>query len=285
MSSAADIAQSEAPPRGESASVQPDTGLLPVGSTRELPVVLISSRRLNRALDNAVGLTLLIVCAPVMVVIAVLVGATSRGPAIFRQSHVGFGAQSFEVLKLRTMANGTHAEVLDDPELPRLCEANDFKLPGNDPRITRSGRFLRRMSLDELPQLVNFLRGQMSLVGVRPLLQRELQIRSRHDRELYAHRRPGLTGLWQVEGRSTVGDTGRIELDRRHLEGWSVRSNVKILLRTPVQCSSVTAPTEGIPAWLNFLPHFRCNRRFFESGWLFRNFTCLDPLQAGSAPS
>jgi lipopolysaccharide/colanic/teichoic acid biosynthesis glycosyltransferase len=196
-------------------------------------VVLISSRRLSRALDIAVGLPLLIVCAPLMLVIAVLVRATSHGPAIFRQSRVGLGAQSFEVLKFRTMDDGTHDHVLNDPDLRRSYETNDFKLPSDDPRITRVGRFLRRTSLDELPQLVNVLRGQMSLVGVRPLLPQELQIRSRHDRELYAHHRPGLTGLWQIEGRSTVGDSDRIELDRRYLEGWSVRSNVKILLRTP----------------------------------------------------
>jgi exopolysaccharide production protein ExoY len=158
---------------------------------------------------------------------------TSHGPAIFRQSRVGLGAQSFEVLKFRTMDDGTHDHVLNDPDLRRSYETNDFKLPSDDPRITRVGRFLRRTSLDELPQLVNVLRGQMSLVGVRPLLPQELQIRSRHDRELYAHHRPGLTGLWQIEGRSTVGDSDRIELDRRYLEGWSVRSNVKILLRTP----------------------------------------------------
>jgi exopolysaccharide production protein ExoY len=229
MSSAADIAQSVAPPRREPVAVQP----LPVRSATELPVVVISSRRLSRVLDIAVGLALLTVCAPVIIVIAALVGVASRGPAIFRQSRVGLGAQSFEVLKFRTMANGTHAEVLNDPELRLLYETNDFKLPSDDPRITRVGRFLRRTSLDELPQLVNVLRGQMSLVGVRPLLPQELQIRSRHDRELYAHHRPGLTGLWQVAGRSTVGDTDRIELDRRYLEGWSVRSNVKILLLTP----------------------------------------------------
>ena len=196
-------------------------------------MVSISSRRLSRALDIAIGLASLILCAPVMVVIAVLIRVTSRGPVIFRQSRVGLGAQSFEMLKFRTMANGTHAEVLNDPELRLLYELNDFKLPSDDPRITRVGRFLRRTSLDELPQLVNVLKGEMGLVGVRPLLPNELQIRSGHDRELYAHHRPGLTGLWQVAGRSTVGDTDRIELDRRYLEDWSVRSNFKILLRTP----------------------------------------------------
>lgn len=224
---------SNAPPARESKSVQPDNGSLPVRSATDLPVVSISSRRLNRALDIAIGLASLILCAPVMVVIAVLIRVTSRGPVIFRQSRVGLGAQSFEMLKFRTMANGTHAEVLNDPELRLLYELNDFKLPSDDPRITRVGRFLRRTSLDELPQLVNVLKGEMGLVGVRPLLPNELQIRSGHDRELYAHHRPGLTGLWQVAGRSTVGDTDRIELDRRYLEDWSVRSNVKILLRTP----------------------------------------------------
>jgi lipopolysaccharide/colanic/teichoic acid biosynthesis glycosyltransferase len=206
---------------------------LPVRPTTELPVVLISSRRLSRVLDIAVGLPLLIVCAPLMLVIAVLVKATSRGPVIFRQSRVGLGAESFEVLKFRTMANGTHAEVLDDPELRRLYEANDFKLPSDDPRITRVGRFLRRTSLDELPQLVNVLRGQMSLVGVRPIEYEQLALRSPYDQALYHHHKPALTGLWQVEGRSAYRDSHRVDLDRRCLEQWSVRSNLKILLRTP----------------------------------------------------
>ena len=220
-------------PNGESSPIQPKIKLLSSVQTIELPVVSIGSRRLIRAFDVVVGLVSLILCSLLMVIIAVLVKATSRGPVIFRQSRVGRGAQTFKVFKFRTMADGTHAEVLDDPELRLLYELNDFKLPSDDPRITRVGRFLRRTSLDELPQFVNVLRGQMSLVGVRPLLPQELQLRSGHDRELYAHHRPGLTGLWQVEGRSTVGDTDRVDLDRRHLEEWSVLSNAKILLRTP----------------------------------------------------
>ena len=231
--SAANIAQGEAPSHVELASVQPDTGLLPAGPTRELPVVLISSRRLNRVLDIVVGLASLILCAPVMAVIAVLVRVTSRGPVIFRQSRVGRGGESFEVLKFRTMANGTHAEVLDDPELRLLYELNDFKLPSDDPRITRVGRFLRRTSLDELPQLVNVLKGEMGLVGVRPIEYDQLALRSRHDQALYHHHKPALTGLWQVEGRSAYRNTHRVDLDRRCLEQWSVRSNLKILARTP----------------------------------------------------
>ena len=224
---------SNAPPARESKSVQPDNGSLPVRSATDLPVVSISSRRLSRALDIAIGLASLILCAPVMVVIAVLIRVTSRGPVIFRQSRVGLGAQSFEMLKFRTMANGTHAEVLNDPELRLLYELNDFKLPSDDPRITRVGRFLRRTSLDELPQLVNVLRGQMSLVGVRPIEYEQLALRSPYDQALYHHHKPALTGLWQVEGRSTYRDSHRVDLDRRCLEQWSVRSNLKILLRTP----------------------------------------------------
>ncbi|WP_395156886.1 sugar transferase [Ilumatobacter sp.] len=201
--------------------------------TLDLPSVTVTSRRISRAIDVVAATILLVVSAPVMAVIALLVKLTSPGPAIFRQQRVGLGGELFEVLKFRTMANGTHAAVLDDPELRALYELNDFKLASDDPRITKIGRFLRRTSLDELPQLVNVLRGQMSLVGVRPLLQNELELRSRHDRDLYVHHRPGLTGLWQIEGRSSVGATDRIKLDRSYLENWSVRSNVKILLRTP----------------------------------------------------
>jgi lipopolysaccharide/colanic/teichoic acid biosynthesis glycosyltransferase len=220
-------------PSMELASVQPDAGPLLSSQTTELPVVSMGSRRLNRALDIMFGLALLILFAPLMLVIAVLVGVTSHGPAIFRQSRVGLGAESFEVLKFRTMANGTHAEVLDDPELRLLYEANDFKLPSDDPRITRFGRFLRRTSLDELPQFVNVLKGEMSLVGVRPIEYDQLALRSPYDQALYHNHRPALTGLWQVEGRSAYRDSHRVDLDRRCLEQWSVRSNLKILLRTP----------------------------------------------------
>ena len=187
-----------------------------------------------RCIDLVVALVSLVLISPIALVVSVLIAATSRGPAIFRHERVGRGGELFEVLKFRTMVDGTHLAVLDDPFARRLYEANDFKLRPDDARITKVGRWLRKTSLDEIPQLVNVLRGEMSLVGVRPLLERELALRPELDQQLYHRRLPGLTGLWQVGGRSTVGDHDRVTLDREYLQSWSVRSNVGILLRTPL---------------------------------------------------
>jgi len=187
-----------------------------------------------RVIDVVGAIVLLLLTAPLTVVIAAAVTSTSRGPVIFRQRRVGLGGRMFEVLKFRTMAEGTHAAVLEDPFARRLYESNGFKLRPDDPRITKVGRFLRKSSLDELPQLVNVLRGEMSLVGVRPLLEHELGLRPDGDQTLYRAHLPGLTGLWQVGGRSMVGDHDRLALDREYLETWSVRSNLSILLRTPL---------------------------------------------------
>ena len=171
---------------------------------------------------------------PVSILIGVAIRTTSHGPVFFRQQRVGLAGQMFEVWKFRTMADGTHNEVLNDPEARRLYESNDFKLPADDHRITSVGRFLRKTSLDEVPQLVNVFRGDMSLVGVRPLLKPELELRSSEDQALYRAHLPGLTGLWQIGGRSTVGDHDRLRLDREYLQNWSVRSNLAILVRTPL---------------------------------------------------
>ena len=184
---------------------------------------------------DVVGATVgLVLALPLSILIAVAIKATSRGPILFRQPRAGFGGCLFDVLKFRTMADGTHAAVLNDPVARQQYESNDYKLPPNDHRITSVGRFLRKTSLDEVPQLVNVLRGEMSLVGVRPLLKPELERRSAEDQALYRAHLPGLTGLWQVGGRSTVGDHDRLHLDREYLQTWSVRSNLAILARTPV---------------------------------------------------
>lgn len=198
-----------------------------------LPSVSQRSRRLNRVVDVVAAVVGLVVAAPVMLAIAIAIRATSTGPVIFRQRRVGQGGRMFDVLKFRTMRNGTHDEVLADPEMRAIYELNDFKLPGDDPRITSVGRWLRRTSLDELPQLINILRGEMGLVGVRPIEYEQLALRPQYDQDLYRYHRPALTGLWQVAGRSEYRDTHRIELDRQCLEQWSVRENFRILVRTP----------------------------------------------------
>jgi lipopolysaccharide/colanic/teichoic acid biosynthesis glycosyltransferase len=200
---------------------------------QELPTVARASRLAMRVIDVVGAVVLLVVFSPVILVASVLVKTTSPGPVIFRQERVGRAGQHFTVLKFRTMADGTHDEVHADPEVLRLYRENDFKLPPDDPRITSIGRWLRKTSLDELPQLVNVLRGEMALVGVRPLKPEELALRSSFDQALYGLHRPALTGLWQVEGRSHVGGDTRVELDRRCLMERGVGSTIKILLLTP----------------------------------------------------
>ncbi len=163
-----------------------------------------------------------------------MVKATSRGPVLFNQQRVGRNGELFTVYKFRSMRDGTHHEVLGDAVARQAYHDNDFKLPPDDPRITTIGRLLRKTSLDELPQLVNVLMGDMSIVGIRPLLADELALRPEYDQQLYRTMRPGMTGLWQVEGRSTVQKTDRLHLDRRYVEEWSVWGDVKIAVRTPL---------------------------------------------------
>jgi exopolysaccharide production protein ExoY len=187
----------------------------------------------KRGVDLVLAGTACIVLAIPAVIVAAMVKLTSRGPLLFAHARVGRGGRMFEVYKFRSMREGTHAEVLDDPITRATYLDNGFKLPPDDPRITWFGRVLRRTSFDEVPQLINVLRGEMSLVGVRPVLSEELAIRSSDDQALYWTMRPGMTGLWQVEGRSTVQDIDRLLLDRRYLEEWSFWGDVRILARTP----------------------------------------------------
>ena len=198
-------------------------------------VVAPSARALvlQRAFDVTLAALGCLLFAIPVVVLALGVKLTSRGPVLFVQRRDGHGGDPFDVYKFRTMRDGTHREVLDDEAARQAYHDNDFKLPPDDPRITAIGRLLRKTSLDELPQLVNVLRGEMSIVGVRPLLAEEVAMRPAYDQALYRTKRPGMTGLWQVEGRSTVQKIDRLHLDRRYLEEWSVWGDVKIAARTP----------------------------------------------------
>jgi lipopolysaccharide/colanic/teichoic acid biosynthesis glycosyltransferase len=186
-----------------------------------------------RCVDVVASLAVVVILAPVLVLVGILVKRSSPGPVFFRQIRVGRGGREFKVWKFRTMQDGTHQTVLADPALRAEYENNDFKMQEDDPRITKIGKKLRKSSIDELPQLINVIKGEMSLVGVRPLLPQELALRSDYDRSLYERYRPGVTGLWQVEGRSNVKAIQRIELDRRYLEHWSSWTNLKLILQTP----------------------------------------------------
>jgi exopolysaccharide production protein ExoY len=198
-----------------------------------VPVRAVGQLRMQRVFDVIVAIVAVIILLIPGLLIAALVKLTSRGPVFFTQARVGRGGELFTVYKFRTMEDGTHGALLSDAAAAAAYRDNDFKLPPNDPRITRLGRFLRKTSLDEVPQLLNVLKGEMSIVGVRPLLADELAIRPSLDQALYRGMRPGMTGLWQVRGRSTVGKTDRLELDRTYLQNWSVWGDVKIAAKTP----------------------------------------------------
>jgi exopolysaccharide production protein ExoY len=188
----------------------------------------------KRVLDVTVALFLLAVTAPVMAVVATLVSVTSRGPVLFRQQRVGRSGTVFEVLKFRTMIDGTDQIVRRDPALWAVYVANDHKLPHAVARYTPCGQLLRRFGVDELPQLVNVLRGQMSLVGNRPIEQTQLNERCESSQRLYGLLPPGLTGLWQVTGRSTITDDARIVLEDSYIRTWNIKQDLSLLIRTPV---------------------------------------------------
>lgn len=193
----------------------------------------LAFRFAKRLLDIVLALVLLVVTLPLFIVIAVLIKSTSSGPVFFTQARVGRGERTFTLVKFRTMLSGTHDAVLGDEALRRQYVENGYKLPPEAGRVTGVGRLLRKTSLDELPQLVNIVMGQMSMVGIRPLVGDEYGERSSCDRAAYASLRPGLTGLWQVEGRSALQHHTRIELDREYAESCTLFGDLKILLRTP----------------------------------------------------
>jgi lipopolysaccharide/colanic/teichoic acid biosynthesis glycosyltransferase len=176
---------------------------------------------LKRALDVAIAGAGLVVAAPVLGLAALFVKAQDGGPILYRQTRVGKDGVDFELLKLRTMIVGAESQ------------GAGFAVNRGDPRITRIGRILRRTSIDELPQLWNVLRGEMSLIGPRPTLRYQVDQYTAHQRRRL-DLRPGLTGWAQVHGRATLPWAERIELDVWYVEHRSARVDLKILLRTPL---------------------------------------------------
>ena len=198
----------------------------------EVPRLHLIQVFLKRTLDVVLSMMALFVVAPVLAVLAVAVKLDSPGPVFFRQPRVGLGGSSFNVLKFRTMRADAEEVVRRDPALYETFIANDFKLPpGQDPRVTKLGEFLRRTSLDELPQLINVLRGEMSLVGPRPVVLPELQNYGAWTRVLLGVR-PGVTGHWQINGRSSVRYPERAHLDLQYITRWSLWLDLRILALT-----------------------------------------------------
>jgi exopolysaccharide biosynthesis polyprenyl glycosylphosphotransferase len=185
---------------------------------------------IKRAADIAGSLAFLVFFSPLYMVLAVLVKLEDHGPVFFSQTRTGRFGEEFKMYKFRSMRLSAEAE------LERLLAQNQhadgvtFKMK-NDPRITRVGKWLRRFSLDELPQFVNVLKGSMSLVGPRPPTPREVSLYSPSDRRRLAVK-PGLTCLWQVGGRSNIDFSGQVKLDVRYIESAGFWVDVKILVRT-----------------------------------------------------
>ncbi|MCC6222829.1 MAG: sugar transferase [Thermoleophilia bacterium] len=193
-----------------------------------------SSRLLKRTMDIALAGTFLVLLAPLLGLVAVAIRLDTRGPVLFRQVRMGSGNLAFRIYKFRTMVSNAETLKLELAPLNKHArEGGDprmFKIP-DDPRVTRVGQLLRRYSLDELPQLVNVLRGEMSLVGPRPLILDE-------DRYVVDWRRrrldlkPGITGLWQVLGRDDIPFDEMVKLDYLYVTTWSLMNDLKLLLRT-----------------------------------------------------
>jgi exopolysaccharide biosynthesis polyprenyl glycosylphosphotransferase len=191
------------------------------------------SLRLKRTMDLAISGAALVLLSPLLLVCALAIKLDTPGPVFFRQRRVGKGDNRFELYKFRSMSADADARKDEVAQLNFHGGANDngmFKIR-EDPRVTRVGRILRRYSLDELPQLINILRGQMSLVGPRPLIENEdRQIEGRLRRRLDLT--PGLTGLWQAHGRSEIPFEEMVNLDYLYVTNWSLWGDVKLLMRT-----------------------------------------------------
>jgi lipopolysaccharide/colanic/teichoic acid biosynthesis glycosyltransferase len=187
---------------------------------------------MKRIFDVPTAILLLVLLAPLMLVIAIIVWASSPGPAVFRQRRLGRAGREFDCFKFRSMRSDAEAVLRDCPLTFAQYVENDYKLPEDcDPRITTVGRFLRKSSLDELPQLLNVIRGDMSLVGPRPIVPAELAHYGRRATDFLAAL-PGITGQWQVGGRSKVGYPLRAEIELDYVYRWTPLSDVRILCRT-----------------------------------------------------
>lgn len=187
----------------------------------------------KRALDFFGALFGLIITLPVLVAVAIAIKIDSRGPVLFAHRRLGRDGKHFDCLKFRTMHVDAERRVFENEELLHQYVSNHFKIPGHlDPRITGLGRFLRKSSLDELPQLWNVLMGEMSLVGPRPIVALEATHYGDHIAELLSVR-PGLTGQWAVEGRSQLGYPKRAEIELEYVRKRNLATDLSILARTP----------------------------------------------------
>jgi len=187
----------------------------------------------KRIFDVFVALLVILLTLPLFIIVAVLIKITDPGPVIYKHVRVGLWGRSFACFKFRTMVVDSDQvlEALLDDDSSARAEWKQCQKLINDPRVTPVGRLLRESSLDELPQLINVLRGEMSFVGPRPIVPSDM---SRYgDRlGLYMSARPGLTGAWQIDGRSDCGYDKRVGLDANYVSNWCFSTDLSILVRT-----------------------------------------------------
>jgi lipopolysaccharide/colanic/teichoic acid biosynthesis glycosyltransferase len=188
-----------------------------------------SYRALKRVVDIVVSLGALILFSPVFLVLTLCIAAADGFPVLFRQRRLGENGVMFSMLKFRSMVKNAEEVLKRDPVLYEEFKTN-FKLK-SDPRILPIGKFIRKTSLDELPQLINVLRGDMSIVGPRPIIEKELEMYG-DKKDIYLSMKPGCAGLWQCSGRSETSYEERVALDEQYYVTASIRNDIKILVMT-----------------------------------------------------
>ncbi|MDE1157505.1 MAG: sugar transferase [Neorhizobium sp.] len=210
----------------------------PFSSTDQASTALPIGGLVKRSFDVTAAACALVIFSPIFLMIMALVKYTDKGPAFYGHTRIGHNGRTFKCLKFRTMA--VNGDELLRKHLRNNPQATDewrqTRKLKDDPRVTAVGRVLRKLSLDELPQLINIIRGDMSVVGPRPVVDEELQV---YDQSaiFYLQTRPGLTGLWQISGRNDVSYETRIAFDTHYVQNWSMVRDIAIIMKTiPAVC-------------------------------------------------
>jgi len=242
---ALNIVESDGPSLGTISAVSVLRETFPASSWRRPSPFLSSAVKhafslryavMKRTIDIVLSSLLILALFPVMLAVAIAVAVTSQGPIFFTQERLGRFGVPFRIIKFRSMFSRQHKNNVQAINVKReIHQRNEQAYPLNkdvpDPRITPVGRILRKLSLDELPQLFNVLKGDMSLVGPRPIVEAEVELYGQ-EFPFYDLFKPGITGLWQVSGRSDIGYERRVQFDREYASNWSCSLDFEILTRT-----------------------------------------------------
>lgn len=184
----------------------------------------------KRIIDIIGSIVGLVVLSPVFLILAIIIKLDSKGPVIFAHKRLGYKGQIIKVFKFRSMVTNAEQLIESLPEDQKLQFYRNFKLD-NDPRITKIGHFLRKTSLDELPQLLNILKGDLTIVGPRPIVEKEIMMYGKYGKKLLSVK-PGLTGFWQVNGRSDTTYEERVQLDMEYIDKRNIFMDIAIIFKT-----------------------------------------------------